>query len=261
MIVTTELHHACTNTHNGTSASAPLAAGIVALTLEANPDLTWRDLQPRQPNSFQHIVIRAAKPINLRAGDWVINGVGRNVSHSFDYGLMDAGAMVQLARNWTTAPEQHKCRQFYPSRFNGCAGSPDEQVVHLEHVQAIITLKVPKRGDIQIYLTSPSGTRSTLLTKRDRDTSRAGFIEWAFMTTHSWAELAAGLWTLEVDKDGMGRRRAREVGPGDVRHRGRDNAVRRRSQLGPDGAVLGPHRGGPQGGRAARGLPLAALWP
>ncbi|RCN30243.1 convertase P-domain protein [Ancylostoma caninum] len=164
-----------------------------------------------------HIVIRAAKPINLRAGDWVTNGVGRNVSHSFGYGLMDAGAMVQLARNWTTAPEQHKCRQFYPSRFktiphgnrlqlqlytDGCAGSPDEQVVYLEHVQAIITLKAPKRGDIQIYLTSPSGTRSTLLTKRARDTSRAGFIEWAFMTTHSWGELAAGLWTLEVDNDG-----------------------------------------------------------
>ncbi|KAK5979381.1 hypothetical protein GCK32_018507 [Trichostrongylus colubriformis] len=130
---------------------------------------------------------------------------------------MDAGAMVQLARNWTTAPEQHKCRQFYPSRFktiphgnrlqlqlytDGCAGSPDEQVVYLEHVQAIITLKAPKRGDIQIYLTSPSGTRSTLLTKRARDTSRAGFIEWAFMTTHSWGELAAGLWTLEIDNDG-----------------------------------------------------------
>ncbi|VDP38546.1 unnamed protein product [Heligmosomoides polygyrus] len=209
MIVTTDLHHACTNTHTGTSASAPLAAGIVALTLEANPELTWRDLQ--------HIVIRAAKPINLRAGDWVTNGVGRNVSHSFGYGLMDAGTMVQLARNWTTAPEQHKCRQFYPSRFktiphgnrlqlqlytDGCAGSPDDQVVYLEHVQAIITLKAPKRGDIQIYLTSPSGTRSTLLTKRARDTSRAGFIEWAFMTTHSWGELAAGLWTLEVDNDG-----------------------------------------------------------
>lgn len=47
MIITTDLHHSCTKSHTGTSASAPLAAGIAALTLEANPDLTWRDLQVR----------------------------------------------------------------------------------------------------------------------------------------------------------------------------------------------------------------------
>ena len=34
-IVTTDLHHECTTTHTGTSASAPLAAGIAALVLEA----------------------------------------------------------------------------------------------------------------------------------------------------------------------------------------------------------------------------------
>lgn len=44
-VVTTDLHHSCTTTHTGTSASAPLAAGIAALVLEANPNLTWRDLQ------------------------------------------------------------------------------------------------------------------------------------------------------------------------------------------------------------------------
>lgn len=44
-VVTTDLHHMCTSSHTGTSASAPLAAGIVALALEANPNLTWRDMQ------------------------------------------------------------------------------------------------------------------------------------------------------------------------------------------------------------------------
>ncbi len=36
-----------------TSASAPMAAAIVALTLEANPSLTWRDVQ--------HIIVRTAR--------------------------------------------------------------------------------------------------------------------------------------------------------------------------------------------------------
>lgn len=62
-------------------------------------------------------MVRTARPLNLRAGDWVTNGVGRNVSHSFGFGLMDAGAMVKLASNWTTVPEQHKCTIAYPARY------------------------------------------------------------------------------------------------------------------------------------------------
>lgn len=69
-VITTDLHHQCTSSHTGTSASAPLAAGICALALEANRDLTWRDMQ--------HIVVRTAKPANLKAPDWVTNGIGRN---------------------------------------------------------------------------------------------------------------------------------------------------------------------------------------
>ena len=36
------------------------------------------------------------------------------VSHSFGYGLMDAAAMVRLARRWRTVPEQHKCEVSAP---------------------------------------------------------------------------------------------------------------------------------------------------
>lgn len=31
------------------------------------------------------------------------------VSHSYGYGLLDAGAMVSLARNWITVGPQRKC--------------------------------------------------------------------------------------------------------------------------------------------------------
>lgn len=100
-IVTTDLHHKCTKSHTGTSASAPMAAAIIALTLEANPDLTWRDVQ--------HIIIRTSKPLNLKANDWRENAMGRMVSHSYGYGLMDAGAMVTLAKKWVNMPRQETC--------------------------------------------------------------------------------------------------------------------------------------------------------
>lgn len=53
--------------------------------------------------------MRTAKPGNLDDPSWNRNGVGRMVSHSFGYGLMDASAMVRLARTWQTVPEQQKC--------------------------------------------------------------------------------------------------------------------------------------------------------
>ncbi|XP_043235224.1 furin-like protease 1 [Amphibalanus amphitrite] len=203
-IVTTDLHRGCTATHTGTSASAPLAAGICALALQVNQDLTWRDMQ--------HIVVRTARRANLRAADWVTNGVGRNVSHSFGYGLMDATAMVNLARTWRPVPEQRKCEtpsahvdKLVPSHskvvltltVNSCEG-----VNYMEHVQARISLDATRRGDIRIFLTSPAGTTSTLLDKRPHDSSRAGFKEWPFMTTHNWDESPLGTWSLEVHNDG-----------------------------------------------------------
>ncbi|KAK0424619.1 hypothetical protein QR680_008753 [Steinernema hermaphroditum] len=209
MVVTTDLHNSCTKAHTGTSASAPLAAGIVALALEANPNLTWRDLQ--------HIVVRTARPVGLLSGDWKTNGAGRNVSHSFGYGLMDAGAIVRLAQNWTTVPEQRKCRVSFPARYktiphgnslelslyvDGCQGSKEDHLVYAEHVQVIVTLTAPKRGDIQIHLFSPSGTKSTLLAKRARDTSRTGFRDWAFTSVHYWGEEVRGLWYLVIENGG-----------------------------------------------------------
>ena len=72
----------------------------------------------------------------------------------------------------------------------------------LEHVQAHITLTSARRGDIQLFLTSPGGTKSTLLAKRPHDSSRAGFHDWPFLTVFCWGEQPAGTWELEIQNDG-----------------------------------------------------------
>ncbi|TRY92453.1 hypothetical protein DNTS_028160, partial [Danionella cerebrum] len=201
-IVTTDLRQKCTDSHTGTSASAPLAAGIIALALEANKNLTWRDMQ--------HLVVRTSNPVHLTTNDWKINGVGRRVSHSYGYGLLDAGAIVSLAKNWTNVGPQHKCVLSLVSEprnigshlvinksIDACTGMPTF-VTSLEHVQAQLTLSYNRRGNLAIYLISPQGTRSTLLPPRPHDFSSEGFNDWAFMTTHSWDEDPRGVWTLEI---------------------------------------------------------------
>lgn len=202
-IVTTDLRQKCTDTHTGTSASAPLAAGIIALALEANNNLTWRDMQ--------HLVVRTSNPAHLNTNDWITNGIGRKVSHSYGYGLLDAGAMVALAKNWTTVGPQRKCviniltepkdigkRLEIKRKVEPCIGMSN-YISTLEHVQARLTLSYNRRGDLAIYLTSPMGTRSSLLAPRPHDYSGDGFNDWAFMTTHSWDEDPAGEWVLEIE--------------------------------------------------------------
>ncbi len=50
-----------------------------------------------------------ANPTPLQVEDgWAINGVGRHYSHKFGYGLMDAGAMVDLALRWPGIGKQVK---------------------------------------------------------------------------------------------------------------------------------------------------------
>ncbi|MCU0749854.1 MAG: S8 family serine peptidase, partial [Akkermansiaceae bacterium] len=67
-----------TSTFGGTSSATPTAAGIVALMLEKNPNLGWRDVQ--------EILIRTAAKIKPTDSDWVTNGAGLSFNHNFGAG-------------------------------------------------------------------------------------------------------------------------------------------------------------------------------
>lgn len=207
-VITTDLHGRCTSSHTGTSASSPMAAAMVALVLEANPSLTWRDIQ--------HIVVRTAKVANLRAEDWAVNGAGLNVSHAFGFGLMDAGEMVKMALKWKEVPQQGRCKVEWDQdemrvtprneatlilEIDGCN---DVQV--LEHVHVVVDMSSrSRRGDFSLSLKSPSGTESVLLAPRPLDNSISGFANfrtWPLMSTHYWGENPRGKWSLVVRNDG-----------------------------------------------------------
>ncbi|MGH0154134.1 UNVERIFIED_CONTAM: hypothetical protein FKN15_026176, partial [Acipenser sinensis] len=109
------------------------------------------------------------------------NGGRITVSHLYGFGLMDAEAMVQEAERWKAVPTQHICvesadrqiRTIRPEnvvrsvyKAPGCADNSNHHVIYLEHVVVRITITHHRRGDLSIYLTSPSGTKSQLLANR-----------------------------------------------------------------------------------------------
>ena len=77
-------------------------------------------------------------------------------------------------------------------------------IQYMEHVIVSMTASVAEsssagiRGDIQIQLTSPSGTVSTLLGHRVSDTGRGDYYMWPFMSVMFWGEDPTGEWILAV---------------------------------------------------------------
>ena len=85
--------------------------------------------------------------------------------------------------------------------MDSCAKKPN-YIRHTEHVQAKVTLRYSRRGDIQLHLVSPNGTRSMVLQKRKNDYQQGEFRDWPFMSVHYWGEDPTGTWTLEVENVG-----------------------------------------------------------
>ena len=199
----------CTAKHTGTSASAPIAAAIIALALEARPDLTWRDMQ--------HILVHTSQKHQLNAPDWKKNAMGRWFSGRYGYGLMDAGAIVSLAETWRLVSPQLLCEQSVimnsnpvdklrrPAEvgnelivrfiYDGCS----KEITKIEHVTVVLTLTPNgKRGELEMRLRSPMGTESTILGTRSHDYSSAGFNAYEFLTVEMWDEDPNGEWQLII---------------------------------------------------------------
>ncbi|KAL1243800.1 Neuroendocrine convertase [Trichinella spiralis] len=238
-VTTTDLYGQCTKSHSGTSAAAPEAAGVFALALEANPKLTWRDLQhltvlTSNRNSLfdgrcREIVdlripgvrkMHRSSRDNCSHFEWQVNGVGLEFNHLFGFGVLDAAEMVILAKAWQTVPARFHCDAgsiWEPHRIpssgtlvleidtNACRGTETE-VNYLEHVQAVVSLNSTRRGDVTLYLISPAGTQSMILSRRPKDDDHTdGFTNWPFMTTHTWGEGSSGTWRLVVRFQGPNR--------------------------------------------------------
>ena len=217
-ITTTDLHKGFTSSHGGTSAAAPIAAGILALVLEANPLLTWRDVQ--------HLVVQTSRLVDPTHASWVTNQAGLHHSNAYGFGSMDAGALVTKAKTWInvgpstpwTSPLVHVSLPF-PTRAD--AQEPDQQAVtagqgrtfsitvpaaagvaRLEHVEVFVVIQAPKHGAVVVDVQCPSGTRSNLLgTRRD---SSSGDMRWKMSTVACWGEQAAGVYSLTLSYASQG---------------------------------------------------------
>lgn len=210
----------CSDRHGGTSAAAPLAAGVFALVLSIRPDLTWRDMQ--------HLCVQSAIPISLDDDDWSTLPSGRQFNHKYGYGILDAYRIVELAKGFKSVRDQTHLEitsdiditnsllsipDITPADVNATIdkssaftstlsvtkeGINKVGLSRLEHVTVTVNIEHQRRGDLEILIESPNGVASQLGAPRKYDTSEAGLINWTFMTVKHWEENPIGNWTLRI---------------------------------------------------------------
>lgn len=216
-----------TNAFGGTSAATPITAGVVALMLDANAGLGWRDVQNILAYSAMATgSLQTGSRTNENskwgfdgANSW--NGGGLHYSEDYGYGLVNAHAAVRMAEVWTrlygvagtSTNEAHITVANTPnlnlvdatgtlvSITSGVArySFTVAENITLDHVDLTLDLTHSYFPELRITLISPSGTTYSLYdgSSGDAATADAG-INYAFGVDGLRGEMSAGVWTVQV---------------------------------------------------------------
>jgi kexin len=155
-----------------------MVSGVVALMLETNPSLTWRDVR--------WLLARSARPADLspdKAEPSVMNAHGFHPRVGF--GRVHAGDAVKAARGFAGLPAERRCDSGQQRVDLAIGDAPSPALIvssqlegcdlgTVESVQVTLSVDHAYVADLEVVLISPSGTRSRLAKPHSCPASQSG---------------------------------------------------------------------------------------
>ncbi|KAJ6226116.1 neuroendocrine convertase 1 [Anaeramoeba flamelloides] len=191
----------CTTGFGGTSSATPLVAGVVALILSENPQLTYWDIQG--------ILIESARHIETDDESWQENGAEYYYSHDYGFGLVNAEQATILAQTWES---YENLKNWTSTTYTVNMEIPDNDetgitvnfdmdleennITIIGGVVMILSIDHDQLGNVDISLTSPFGTVARLA--KETNNYQTGITSYPFIAKCFYGELSQGSWKLQL---------------------------------------------------------------
>ncbi|KAH0791218.1 Clan SB, family S8, subtilisin-like serine peptidase [Histomonas meleagridis] len=186
----------------GSHVSCAVVAGVVALMLEANPELLVRDVQI--------ILIKTATITDPYHPKWMTNAAGYKYNPMFGFGRVDAERAVNVSKTWKPVNGSISKINFENQFYLPCGQQQESNFTFkvetdshfIEYVSIQFTLKSNNVQGVVMQMISPSGTKFTVIqpTIVDQAANGTHFIGAA---RAFFGEDANGEWTITFHRDGL----------------------------------------------------------
>ncbi len=197
-----------TSTFGGTSSATPVVAGVAALMLSVNPNLTAQEVkQILQETADQIVDVDPDPQLGLRAGTYDTHGH----SQWFGYGKVNAASAVQAAQRKLTVAAKNQIQ--VEAEVNNSIPIPDSDLqgvksgianwenITVEEIEVTVNITHEFLGDLEIYLIAPNN-QQVLLQSRTlgcRTNLQATYNMRSHPALKSFLSLSAiGTWQLWV---------------------------------------------------------------
>lgn len=191
----------CISRFKELSEATTKVAAIIALGIEANPNLTSRNVV--------HLLVQASDHRGLlQKSAFKQNGAGKMFHSVLGFGLLDQSKLVDLARNkvlqtptlLSSGPifeteRQNNSRSWNVKFLHSCANNTKgDCVTVVEQVHVSLKLNT-NTTNLKAVIISPAGTESVLINEKQL----SGLINGQLVTSHFWDELSEGVWKIRTN--------------------------------------------------------------
>ena len=198
---------------NGTSSSAPTVSGVVALMLEANPNLTWRDVKHILAGTADQVGSASYTYGGVVQSEWETNTAGYKFHNWYGFGKVDAAEAVSNAASYTANSRGTFVKtnltfsttlnqSIVPSSTRTSAipvTKPAGSNNFVEYVTVSVKFDHAVPKSVGIRLLSPGGTEVNIMQPFTTVTTNPSSVIFQIGVSSLYGEIIEGNWTIGLD--------------------------------------------------------------